>query len=169
GNGDGTFGVPFQSPQSFSTGGDDPFGVAAADLNGDGLVDLVAANITSNSGDARGTVGVLINTAAPVIDVATTTTLSTSTATAVVGQFETLTATVPSQAGTPIGTVFFRDGDTLLGSAPLDATGKATLPTSLFVGTHALTASFFGVSGFAASNSAATTVTVNPAATTVAL
>jgi hypothetical protein len=167
GNGDGTFGVPFQSPQNFSTGGNDPFGVAAADLNGDGLVDLVAANATSFTGPS--TVGVLLNTAAPVIDVATTTTLSTSTATAAVGQFETLTATVTSQAGTPIGTVFFRDGDTLLGSAPLDATGKATLPTSLFVGTHALTASFFGVSGFAASTSAATTVTVNPAATTIAL
>ncbi len=33
------------------------------------------------------------------------TTLSTSTATAVFGQFETLTATVTSSAGTPIGTV----------------------------------------------------------------
>jgi hypothetical protein len=163
GNGDGTFGAPFLSPLRFSTGGTDPFGVAAADLNGDGLVDLVAANTSSNS------VGVLLNTSAPVIDAATTTTLSTSTATAVVGQIETLTATVTSRAGTPIGTVFFRDGDTILGSAPLDGTGKATLPTSLFVGSHALTASFFGVSGFAASTSTATTVTVNPAATTVAL
>src|SRR5262249_29475453 len=36
-------------------------------------------------------------------------------------------------------------------------------------GNHALTASFFGVSGFAASTSAATTVTVNPAATTLTL
>src|SRR5262249_38571084 len=44
GNGDGTFGVPFQSPQRFSTGGNDPFGVAAADLNGDGPVDPLAAN-----------------------------------------------------------------------------------------------------------------------------
>src|SRR4029453_17907645 len=51
GNGDGTFGVPFQSPQRVSTGGNDPFGVAAADLNGDGLVDLVAANSSSSSGN----------------------------------------------------------------------------------------------------------------------
>jgi hypothetical protein len=88
--------------------------VAAADLNGDGRVDLVAANAGS------GTVGVLLSTSTPVVAAPTTTTLSTSTATAVFGQIETLTATVRSQAGTPIGTVFFRDGNTLLGSAPLD-------------------------------------------------
>jgi hypothetical protein len=163
GNGDGTFGVPFQSPLRFSTGGGDPLSVAAADFNGDGLVDLVAANASS------GTVGVLVNTDAPVADAPTTTTLSTSTANAVVGQIETLTATVTTPINTPIGAVFFRDGDTILGSAPLDATGRATLQTSLFIGTHALTASFFGVSGFAASDSAAVAVTVNPAATTVAL
>jgi hypothetical protein len=163
GNGDGTFGVPFQSPLRFSTGGSDPLSVAAADFNGDGLVDLVAANASS------GTVGVLVNTDAPVADAPTTTTLSTSTANAVVGQIETLTATVTTPINTPIGTVFFRDGDTLLGSATLDETGHATLQTSLFVGNHELTASFFGVSGFAASDSAAVAVTVNRAATTLTL
>src|SRR5262249_10367638 len=54
GNGDGTF--PQFLLQRVSTGGNDPFGVAAADLNGDGLVDLVAANTSSNS------VGVLLGT-----------------------------------------------------------------------------------------------------------
>ena len=151
------------SAETSSTGGNDPFGVAAADLNGDGLVDLVAANSSSS------TVGVLLNTSTPVTAAATTTTLSTSTATAVFGQIETLTATVSSQAGTPIGTVFFRDGNTLLGSAPLDAAGQATIPVSLGIGTHALTASFSGITGFADSTSAAAAVTVNRAATTVAL
>ena len=74
-----------------------------------------------------------------------------------------------SQAGTPIGTVIFLDGTTVLGSAPLDAAGQATIPVSLGVGTHALTASFSGTSGFADSTSAAAAVTVNRAATTVAL
>jgi hypothetical protein len=162
GNGDGTFGAPSLSPQRFSTGGENPFGVAAADLNGDGHVDLIAANAT-------GTVGVLLNTSAPVIDAPTTATLRASTATAVPGQIETLTATVTSQAGTPIGTVFFYDGNTLLGEATLDGNGQASIPASLGIGTHALTVSFFGVSGFAASTSAATTVTVNPAATSLTL
>src|SRR5262249_39113064 len=53
GNGDGTFQSLIRL--DLLTGGNGPEGVAAADLNGDGLVDLVA----SNNGDAPGTVGVL--------------------------------------------------------------------------------------------------------------
>src|SRR5262249_35743729 len=37
GNGDGTFGAPFQSPLRFSTGGNDRFGAAAADRKRHGL------------------------------------------------------------------------------------------------------------------------------------
>ncbi len=161
GDGDGTF-QPFVTLR-VSTGGNDPFGVAAADLNGDGRVDLVAANTSSN------TVGVLLNTARPVTAAATTTTLRTSTATAAFGQIETLTATVSSQAGTPIGFVTFRDGSTVLGFKPVNAAGQASVPVSLGIGTHALTASFSGTIGFAGSTSAAVAVTVNRAATTVAL
>ncbi len=167
GNGDGTFGVPFQSPLRFSTGGNDPFGVAAADLNGDGLVDLVAANSSSS------TVGVLVNTsAAPApAPAATTATLGTSAPTAVFGQTVLLTAIVNSQAGVPVGTVTFLDGTTVLGTALVNFAGQATLGVSLDVGSHSLTASFAGARGFgfADSTSAAVTETVNRAATTVAL
>src|SRR5262249_4028565 len=100
---------------------------------------------------------------------ATTTTLRTSTGNAVFGQTEMLTATVNSQAGVPIGAVIFKDGNRQLGIAQLDANGQATLPVSLGVGNHALTASFVGTGAFAASTSTAAAVTVNCAATTVAL
>jgi hypothetical protein len=100
---------------------------------------------------------------------ATTTALRTSTATAVFGQAEVLTATVNSAAGTPTGTVIFRDGNTVLGTAPVNAAGQATLTVSLGVGSHALTAAFAGSDDFAGSTSAAAAVTVSRAATAVAL
>jgi hypothetical protein len=164
GNGDGTFQPNLRL--DLLTGGNDPEGVAAADLNGDGLVDLVAANSSSS------TVGVLVNTStAPAPAATTTTTLGTSAPTAVFGQTVLLTASVNSLAGVPVGTVTFLDGTTVLGTAPVNAAGQATLGVSLDVGSHALTASFAGTRGFgfADSTSAAVTETVNPAATTVAL
>ena len=99
----------------------------------------------------------------------TTTTLGTSVPTAVFGQTELLTATVNSPAGTPTGTVTFKDGNTVLGTAAVGAAGQATLAVSLGVGNHALTASYGATGAFAASTSAAVAETVNPATTTVAL
>jgi hypothetical protein len=163
GNGDGTFQSLIRL--DLLTGGNDPLGVAAADLNGDGLVDLVATNASS------GTVGVLLNTsAAPApVAAATTTTLDTSAATTVSGPPVTLTATVTSAAGVPTGTVTFLDGTTVLGTTRVGTDGQAVLKVSLGVGSHALTASFVGAGGFADSTSAAVTETVNRAATTLAL
>src|SRR5262245_40162418 len=160
GNGDGTFQslVRLDLP----TGGNGPEGVAAADLDGDGLVDLVAANASS------GTVGVLLNTSTGTTAAKTGTDLSTSTATAVFGQRVTLTAGVTSDAGLPTGTVTFRDGTTVLGTAPVNAAGQATLAVSLGVGNHELVASFAGTGNFADSTGVAD-VTVNRAATTVSL
>ena len=99
----------------------------------------------------------------------TTTTLGTSVPTAVFGQTELLTATVNSPAGTPTGTVTFKDGNTVLGTADVGAAGQATLAVSLGVGNHALTASYGATGAFAASTSAAVAETVNRATTTVAL
>ncbi len=100
---------------------------------------------------------------------AATTTLRTSTATAVFGQTVLLTATVNSLAGTPTGTVAFLNGNAVLGIAPINAAGQATLIVSPGVGNQALTAVFGGNGGFASSTSAAVAETVSRAATATTL
>ncbi|MGA8541842.1 MAG: Ig-like domain repeat protein [Terriglobales bacterium] len=73
-----------------------------------------------------------------------------------------LTATVTSSTtGTPTGTVNFIDDATALGSAPLDNTGTATLPTStLAAGPHSITTVYAGDGNFVGVTSAALSETV---------
>ena len=84
----------------------------------------------------------------------TATALAAAPSPSTYGQAVLLTAavTVPSPgAGSPAGTVTFKDGATTLGQAPL-AAGQATLTTAaLAAGTHALTAEYGGDGSFAAS------------------
>lgn len=142
GNGDGTF-QPAVTYDSGGPGG--PNSITVADLNGDGHPDVLAAN--------TGTVGVLLNsgfTQAP-----TTTSVTSSLNPSVVGQAVTFTATVSSSAGTPPNgeTITFKNGSTVLGTAPLSG-GMASLTTSsLSAGTDTITASYPGDSKFAASTS----------------
>ena len=78
----------------------------------------------------------------------------------------TFTATVTSTAGTPTGTVSFKDGATLLGTSALSA-GKATFSTStLTVGGHSITATYNGAGDYNASVSTTLTQTVNKQSTT---
>jgi sugar lactone lactonase YvrE len=93
---------------------------------------------------------------------ATTTTLTASPSPLGDGQPVTLTATVsPAPSGTPNGTVAFYSGTTLLGTATLSSSGVATLTlSSLVVGTDSITAAYSGNSIFAASVSAAFSLTV---------
>ena len=111
-----------------------------------------------------------------IAGIPTSTALSVSTTSATFGQAVTLTATiavVPPNTGTPnAGTVTFMDGNTSLGSVPVNA-GTATLvTTSLAAGTHVLTADYSGFgSNFADSrsgvgpNSIITTVAGNGSST----
>jgi MYXO-CTERM domain-containing protein len=67
----------------------------------------------------------------------------------------TLTATVTSPHATPAGTVTFKDGDVVLGTASL-AGGVATLTTRTLVkGDHPITVEYGGTSAFAAGATAA--------------
>ncbi len=85
---------------------------------------------------------------------ATTTGLSSSVNPSEFGQSVTFTATVTSGAGTPTGTVQFKDGGANLGSPQtLNASGVAQLPTSsLTAGSHTITADYSGNANFAASS-----------------
>jgi subtilase family serine protease len=90
-----------------------------------------------------------------VAQATTTTTLSTSAKSIVVGQPVTLTATLKSTgAGTPTGYVSFYDGQTLLRVVPLpkDGSGKVSFTSSsLPAGTHDLSAVYSGDVNFNAS------------------
>jgi len=97
----------------------------------------------------------LVVTSAPIIvKLASSTQLSSSLNPAYFrNAIVTLTAVVSAESGVPTGSVTFQDGDTLLGTANLNA-GTAILTVSnLRIGSHRITASYAGDSSFAASNS----------------
>lgn len=72
----------------------------------------------------------------------------------------TFTASVPSPAGAPTGTVAFYDGSTQLGSSAL-ASGSGSMSTSsLGLGRHLITAAYSGDSNFQAATSAVLPITL---------
>jgi Ca2+-binding RTX toxin-like protein len=87
---------------------------------------------------------------------ATTTSLSPSANPAVSGQTVTFMITVTAvapRAGTPTGMVTLLDGGTVLGTADLDADGRATLTTSFAAtGSHVITAVYNGDGNFVGSS-----------------
>jgi len=101
------------------------------------------------------------------IESTTGTTLSSSVNPSSFEQAVTFTAKVTgSFGGVPNGTVQFKDGASAIGSAALNGSGVAALPTtSLSLGHHTITAVYVGNTSFVGSTSAALTQTVNKAAT----
>jgi hypothetical protein len=110
-----------------------------------------------------------------VSQAATTTSLTSPTLTAAVGQNVTFTATVAAvapAAGAPTGMVTFRDGSTVIGTASVSG-GQAVLTVAFSsVGkSHVITAAYVGSANFDASASAGQTeniVQANPAVTLIA-
>src|SRR5207248_3475052 len=102
-----------------------------------------------------------------------TTVIASSANPSVHGQPVSFTATVASTtSGQPTptgGTVTFKDGTTVLGTAPLSA-GKASFTTAtLSTAAHSITAAFGGSCLYNPSSSAALNQTVNQAATKTAI
>ena len=102
--------------------------------------DSLTAVYSGNTNDATSTSPAITANVAPD---ATTTTLSASSLTPTFGTSVVLTATItPTPTGSPLGSVNFYNGSTLLGSGTVNASGVATLTTSsLPAGTDSLTRS----------------------------
>lgn len=103
-----------------------------------------------------------------VITTATATTVAANPAAPSYGQSVQLIASVTPAAAS--GSIQFFDGSTALGTAPLSS-GAASFTVAAFtVGAHSITAAYSGDGGaYLASTSAALALTVNKAATTVAI
>ena len=146
GNGDGTF-SPFAPSRQFSSGGAESFSAAIGDLNRDGRLDVVVANVFTLCGPScntnPGAVGVLLGAA----KFPTTTSFVSSLNPSVYGQPVTFVAKV-TQSGSfqPTGTVNFRWGiGYSIGAAALKSDGTATLTISnLNADPYPLTAVYSG-------------------------
>ena len=102
----------------------------------------------------------------------TTVRLSSSANPAAYGQSVTFTATVGAvapAAGTPTGTVTFKDGNTTLGTGTVNGSGTATFTTTnrLTVTTHSIKGVYGGDTNFTGSTSATLSQIVSKAALTV--
>jgi Big-like domain-containing protein/VCBS repeat protein/FG-GAP repeat protein len=136
GRGDGTF----QIPQIYSSGGMEPGAIAAADVNGDGRIDVLVAEGLAETGKSG--VGVLLNQS----KFATTSVLSSSLNPSTYGQKVTWTAMVTSSGSiTPTGKVRFTWSGNTIGSAILNSSGVATFSRSnLNADPYPLTAVYVG-------------------------
>jgi hypothetical protein len=98
--------------------------------------------------------------------------LTLTPASANVGASVVLTGTVTGQSGqaTPTGTVSFKNGSTILGTATLSSSALGTFSsTTLAAGTYSVVASYSGDAVYAPSVSTAQTLTIDAPAPTVTL
>jgi hypothetical protein len=101
---------------------------------------------------------------------ATSVVVAASSESPVFGQSLMFVATVTAAGGAPNGVIAFFDGTTPLGSAPIDGSGQATLPTSsLAVGSHSITATYAGNSNLLGATFGPISESVAPDATATVL
>ncbi len=126
----------------------------------------LVANYLGDTNDASSNSPVVVE----VIQPTTSVTLTSDHNPASAGAVLTLSAAVSGSSVLPTGTVTFRDGNAVLGTAALNSAALATLYTStLAPGMHPLTATYSGDSSNAASTSTIFSQAVQLAATQTAL
>jgi autotransporter-associated beta strand protein len=155
--------------------------LGTATLNGSAIATMSLSTLTVAthsitavySGDSDFITSTSSATSQTVNQDSSTTTLVPSINPSVFGESVALTATVVANspgAGTPTGTVTFKDGSATLGTGTLNGSGQVTFSTSaLPIGGNSLTAVYSGDSDFATSTSSATSQTVDQDSTTTSL
>jgi O-glycosyl hydrolase len=147
-------------------------------LNGSGVATLSVSTLAVGSHSitasyaGAGSFTASASAAVPLVisAVTTTTSLTALPNPAAPGANVVLTATTTAASGTATGTVTFFDGATSLGTGVLNGSGVATLSVStLAVGSHSITASYAGVTGFTASTSPAVPLVISAITTTTTL
>lgn len=154
--------------------------LGTAKLNGQGIATLLLNGTTLNvgshvltatyAGDAAD--GAAVSQAfTQVVNLATTgLALTSSLNPAGLGASVTLSASASSNGGIPTGTIRFLEGNTLLGSATLDANGAASLSlANLALGLHAITATYAGDAADSAATSVELDQSIQQTTTAVAL
>jgi hypothetical protein len=168
---------------ALDTTGKATFSTAALNLGGHAISVIYSgdANFTASAGQISQSVKQATTSTSPTATVAPALTVASplatsqnvnpsatlTTGTSVFGQSVTFTAIVSANSpssGIPTGTVTFLDGSTVVGTATLDSTGKATFSSSgLSLGTHTIVMSYGGDTDYVASTGQMTQ-SVNPAA-----
>ncbi len=142
-------------------------GVSLAGIGAGTYTGIVGASFAGEGVDLQSSSGTGSLT---VTKVASATAVTSSVNPSEFGQGVTFTATVTSGAGTPSGTVQFKDNGSNLGSAAVLAAGVAQLTTSaLASGTHTITAEYSGDGNFISSTGALTGGQVVKAAVTMTI
>jgi len=153
--------------------------LGAVNLNASGSASLTLSSLSvgthsfiatysGDAGDAPSSSSAISITVQQQPPAATSTVLTTSAGTLQQGLPLELTATAARTSGTgsPAGSVSFLDGSSAIGTAQLDASGRAILTvTNLAVATHSLTASYAGDSSDQPSVSAPAGVVIQKSAT----
>ncbi|MGD0542751.1 MAG: Ig-like domain repeat protein, partial [Tepidisphaeraceae bacterium] len=145
--------------------------VAYTDSLSQGTHSDITATYSGSSDYASSTSAALTETV-DSDDMATTTSLVVWPNPINIGQAVALTATVTATSGSPTGSVTFLDGSTLIGTVAINTTTQQAIgfTASLSAGTHSITASYGGATGFAGSaSSAASLVVTNNVSTTTTL
>lgn len=163
------------STLSRSTTSGGPYTVVRTNLAGTSTTDTGLVNgttyyyvVSGTNAEGEGAASNQASATPSVPTVATTTTVTSAPNPSASGQSVTFTATVTSGSGVPAGSVTFSEGATVLASGvTVNGAGQAAFSTTtLAVGSHVITASFTGGSGWGNSSGNGAAQVVNLAATT---